>query len=98
MTAASLVRLAGGFKRGAYTQEADLMRYEVEQGTKLVSDHVAVPIANSLAGEPDTDVRLRDGDVLTIRQIGGWNDLGATIKVTGEVVIPALTEFRQVSV
>ena len=88
MTAASLVRLAGGFKRGAYTQEADLTRYEVEQGTKLVSDHVAVPIANALAGEPDTDVRLRDGDVLTIRQIGGWNDLGATIKVTGEVVHP----------
>jgi protein involved in polysaccharide export with SLBB domain len=88
MTAASLIRLAGGFKRGAYTQEADLTRYEVEQGTKLVSDHVAVPIAYALAGEPDTDVRLRYGDVLTIRQIGGWNDLGATIKVTGEVVHP----------
>ncbi len=35
MTAAQLVRLAGGFKRGAYTEQADLTRYEVEQGPKL---------------------------------------------------------------
>jgi protein involved in polysaccharide export with SLBB domain len=88
MTAAELVRLAGGFKRGAYTETADLTRYEVEQGSKVVSDHVGVPIAKAMAGEPDTDVRLRDGDVLTIRQISGWKDLGATIKVGGEVVHP----------
>ncbi len=37
MTAAGLVRLAGGFKRGAYTGEADLTRYEIEQGSKVVS-------------------------------------------------------------
>jgi protein involved in polysaccharide export with SLBB domain len=88
MTAAGLVRLAGGFKRGAYTQEADLTRYEVEQGAKVVTDHVGVPIARAMAGEPDADVRLRDGDVLAIRQITGWKDLGATIKLTGEVVHP----------
>jgi protein involved in polysaccharide export with SLBB domain len=88
LTAASLVRLAGGFKRSAYTQEADLTRYEVAQGTKIVSDHVEVPIAKAMAEEPDADVRLRDGDVLTIRQLTGWNDVGATIKVAGEVVHP----------
>jgi protein involved in polysaccharide export with SLBB domain len=88
MTAADLVRLAGGFKRGAYTQDADLTRYEVEQGSKIASDHMAVPIAAALANEPDTDVRLRDGDVLTIQQLSGWKDVGATISVTGEVVHP----------
>ncbi|HXW90876.1 MAG TPA: SLBB domain-containing protein [Terriglobales bacterium] len=86
MTAASLVRLAGGFKRGAYTAEADLTRYDVEQGSRVVSDHVEVPIAKAMAEEPDADVRLRDGDVLTIRQVSGWQDLGATIEVRGEVV------------
>jgi protein involved in polysaccharide export with SLBB domain len=88
MTAAALVRLAGGFKRGAYTQEADLTRYEVEQGSKVVSDHVAVPIAKAMADEPDADVRLRDGDVLAIKQLTGWKDVGAMITVTGEVVHP----------
>jgi protein involved in polysaccharide export with SLBB domain len=88
MTAAALVRLAGGFKRGAYREEADLTRYEVEQGSKIVSDHVTVPIAKAMADEPDADVRLRDGDVLAIRQLTGWKDVGAMITVTGEVVHP----------
>ena len=88
MTAAGLVRLAGGFKRGAYKDEADLTRYEVEQGSKIVSDHVTVPIAKAMEGEPDADVRLRDGDVLAIKQLTGWKDVGATIAVTGEVVHP----------
>jgi polysaccharide biosynthesis/export protein len=88
LSAAGLVRLAGGLKRGAYTEEADLTRYEVSQGTKIVSDHVEVPIAKALADEPDADVRLRDGDVLTIRQLTGWKDVGTTIQVTGEVMHP----------
>ena len=88
MGAADLVRVAGGLKRGAYTQEADLTRYEVAQGSKIVSDHVNVEIAKALADEPDSDVRLRDGDVLTIRQLTGWKDVSATIKVDGEVVHP----------
>jgi protein involved in polysaccharide export with SLBB domain len=88
MSAADLVRVAGGFKRGAYTDEADLTRYEIQQGTKIVSDHVSVPIAKAMEGAPDADVRLRDGDVLTIRQLTGWKDVGATIEVTGEVVHP----------
>jgi protein involved in polysaccharide export with SLBB domain len=88
MTAAALVRLAGGFKRGAYKQEADLTRYEIAQGSKVVSDHMAVQIARAMEGEPDADVRLRDGDVLAIRQLTGWRDVGAMITVTGEVVHP----------
>lgn len=54
----------------------------------MVSDHVDVPIGAAMEGEPDADVRLRDGDVLAVRQITGWKDLGATIKVSGEVVHP----------
>ena len=95
MTAADLVRLAGGFKRGAYTQQADLTNYMVEQGEKVISDHQTVPIASALAGEPDTDVRLHDGDVLTIRQLSGWNDVGATIAVGGEVVHPGSYGIQQ---
>jgi len=88
MSAADLVRLAGGLKRSAYTQEADLTGYTVEHGEKVIGDHQTVAIAAALAGEPDADVRLRDGDVLSIRQLTGWNDMGATITVKGEVRYP----------
>ncbi|MBZ5682400.1 MAG: SLBB domain-containing protein [Acidobacteriia bacterium] len=88
MTAADLVRFAGGLKRSAYTQEADLTRYTVEHSNRVIGDHETVQIAKALAGEPDTDVRLHDGDVLTVRQLSGWNDMGSTITVKGEVLHP----------
>ena len=88
MTAAELVRLAGGLKRGAYTEEADLTRYEIQHGIQMLSESIPVPIAKAMANEPDADVRLHNGDVLTIRQVAGWNDIGATIAVQGEVIHP----------
>jgi protein involved in polysaccharide export with SLBB domain len=88
MSAAELVRLAGGLKRGAFTEAADLTRFTVENGTQVMGEHVAIPIARVLAGEADTDVRLHDGDVLTIRQLAGWTDMGAVITVKGEVMHP----------
>jgi protein involved in polysaccharide export with SLBB domain len=95
MTAAQLVRLAGGLKRGAFTEAADLTRYTVESGQQVMGEHVAVPIARALAGESDTDVRLHDGDVLTIRQLAGWNDVGAVMAVRGEVMHPGDYGIRE---
>jgi protein involved in polysaccharide export with SLBB domain len=88
MSAAQLVRLAGGLKRGAFTEAADLTRYTVENGAQVMGEHVAVPIARALAGEADSDVRLHDGDVLTIRQLAGWTDVGSLVTVKGEVMHP----------
>jgi protein involved in polysaccharide export with SLBB domain len=88
MTATDLVRVAGGFKRGAYTETADLTHYEMVQGKSVAGETVSVPIARAMAGDPDTDVRLHDGDVLTIKQVAGWNDVGASIVVKGEVIHP----------
>src|SRR5581483_1812565 len=88
MTAADLIRTAGGLRRSAYTVEADLTRSYVEHGSKIAGEHLTVPLAKALAGEPDADVRLHDGDVLTVRQLTGWNDIGATVEVKGEVIHP----------
>jgi protein involved in polysaccharide export with SLBB domain len=88
MSAAQLVRLAGGLKRGAFTEAADLTRYTVENGAQIMGEHVTIPIARALSGEADTDARLHDGDVLTIRQMAGWNDIGSLITVKGEVMHP----------
>jgi protein involved in polysaccharide export with SLBB domain len=95
MNATDLIRLAGGLKRGAYTQSADLTRYLVEDGKKMVGEHMTLPIAAALSGEPDTDVRLRDGDVLTIGELAGWKDVGATITVRGEVLHPGIYGIRE---
>lgn len=88
MTAADLLRNSGGFRRGAYQHAADLTSYTVVDGDHVELEHRDVPIDRALAGEADTDVVLKPGDVLTIRQIGGWNDIGGAISVTGEVAHP----------
>jgi len=88
MTATELVRLAGGVKRSAYLQQAELARYSIEQGQNLEGEHIPFPIGRALGGEADTDMRLRAGDVLTIGQLPGWKDIGATVKVDGEVAHP----------
>lgn len=88
MTATELVRLAGGLKRSAYAQLAELTRYDLEQGGQVESEHIPIKLGEALGGEPDTDMRLHAGDVLTVKEIAGWKDIGATVKVDGEVVHP----------
>jgi protein involved in polysaccharide export with SLBB domain len=88
MSAAQLVRLAGGLTRGAFIEVADLTRYTVESGTQVMGEHLAVPLARAMVGEPDSDVRMHDGDVLTVRQLAGWSDVGSLITVKGEVMHP----------
>src|SRR5579859_3764806 len=88
MTAADLLRIAGGFKRSAYRLTADLTSYSVIDGDHVDLEHREINIDRALAGEADTDVILKPGDVLTIRQIGGWSDIGGAIAVTGEVMHP----------
>lgn len=88
MTAAELLRLAGGFKRSAYAGSADLASYDVVNGERVELEHRKIPIAKALAGESDTDVVLKPGDVLTISQLGGWTDIGGSVTVAGEVLHP----------
>src|SRR5439155_25640236 len=95
MSAADLVRLAGGLKRGAYTELADLSRYQVDNGQQIVGEHATVRIAAALSGEPDTDLRLRDGDVLTIGGLAGGKDVVARITVKGEVAHPGTYGIRE---
>lgn len=88
MTAVDLLRMAGGFKRGAYTKSADLASYSVESGRNVEVEHREVAISDALNGVQDSDVRLKAGDVLTVRQLSGWLDIGAAIRVSGEVGHP----------
>jgi len=85
-----LIRMAGGMKRSAYTDKADLTRFDPHDTQKKLGEHQEIDIAAALAGDPNSDVALRDGDVLTIRQLPGWNDRGASVRVTGEVMHPGV--------
>ena len=82
------MRLAGGFKRSAYIDTADLTRFTPTAGENKLGEHFEVNLAAALANDTEKNVPLRDGDVLTIRQLAGWNDIGASVNLEGEVEHP----------
>lgn len=88
MTASQLVKIAGGFKRDALLQSADLTSYTVQNGESVVSQRTALPIGAAMYGEKAFDQVLKPGDVLTIHQISGWSDIGASVSLLGEVEHP----------
>ncbi len=89
LTAAQLVRMAGGFKRSALLDAADLASYDIKDGRKVVSHRVTLNIGRAVKDkDPSADVVLKAGDVLTIHQISGWNDIGASILIKGEISYP----------
>ena len=85
MTVAALVRMTGGFKRSAFREEADLTSYTVENGQKVLLNHSVVAVQKALDGDKSADVPLKPGDVVSIRQLTGWKDIGASVTITGEV-------------
>jgi polysaccharide biosynthesis/export protein len=83
-----LIHVAGGFKRSAYTETADLTRFDPKAGENKLGEHIEVSIPAALSSDVSKDPTLRDGDVLTIRQLSGWNDIGASVSLQGEVEHP----------
>jgi len=94
MTIADLIRVGGGLKPSANTQTADLTHYEWTNPEKLSGGHQTIPISAALAGDSSANLPLSNGDVLTIRQLPGWNDLGASISLKGEVRNPGTYGIR----
>ncbi len=95
MTAAQLVRMAGGFKRDALLEKADLTSYDVTNGNRIVESVAMVPIGEAVAGrDPNADLLLKPGDILTIHQITGWNDIGESITIDGQVKFPGNYGFH----
>jgi polysaccharide biosynthesis/export protein len=97
MKVADLIRVGGGLKESADRQTADLTHYTWSSqaaGNRLVGQHETIVIAAALEGDPNSNLALHNGDVLTIRQLTGWNDLGASITVRGEVRNPGTYGIR----
>jgi protein involved in polysaccharide export with SLBB domain len=95
MTAAQLVRMAGGFKRDALTESADLTSYDVKNGNGIVENLATVQIGAAVTGaDPQADVLLKPGDILAVHQITNWADIGESVTINGQVRYPGNYGFR----
>jgi polysaccharide export outer membrane protein len=94
MTVADLIRTGGGLRPSADSQTADLTHYAWADKGELTGTHQSITISEALAGEANANIPLNNGDVLTIRQLPNWTDLGASINVKGEVRNPGAYGIR----
>ncbi|MGD0894192.1 MAG: SLBB domain-containing protein [Terracidiphilus sp.] len=95
MTAAQLVRMAGGFKRDALTESADLTSYDVKNGNGIVENLATVRIGAAVTeADPHADVPLKPGDILAVHQITNWADIGESVTINGQVRYPGNYGFR----
>jgi polysaccharide biosynthesis/export protein len=85
MTVGDLIRAGGGLKPSADTQTGDVTHYDWVNQNKLNGKSERIEVAAALSGDAAANIPLHNGDVLTIGQLPGWNDLGASILVKGEV-------------
>ncbi len=95
MTAAQLVRMAGGFKRDALVETADLTSYQVSSGKQVAESLATVRIGAAVDGtDSSADVVLKPGDILAIHQITNWSEIGESVTIEGEVRFPGSYGFH----
>src|ERR1700723_2471972 len=94
MTLGDLIQVGGGLKPSADTNTADLMRLRYNEDKLLTGQHESISIAAVLRKSSEAATAVPNGDVLTIRELPGWNDLGASIRVQGEVKNPGTYGIR----
>src|SRR5208282_617286 len=94
MRISDLIRAAGGLKQSADLQSADLMHYVWKDEKQVTGEQERIVLAGVLSGDSADNRALNNGDVLSIRQVPGWEDLGASITIRGEVLHPGSYGLR----
>ena len=88
MRISDLIRAAGGLKQSADPKAANLTHYYWNDDKQITGKQEKIALADALSSNPDSDLTLNNGDVLTVPQVPGLNDLGASISLRGEVMHP----------
>ena len=93
MRVADLLHAAGGPKRSADLTNGDLTRYYPVTGAPPGGEHQSVDLT-AVFHDTSLNFPLRDGDVLSVPELPGWKDLGASITVKGEIKNPGVYGIR----
>ena len=94
MRISDLIRAAGGLKQSADTTTADITHYVWHDDKQVTGQQKQIVLADALTGNFDRNELLNNGDVLSIRQRPGWQDLGASMTLRGEIVHPGSYGIR----
>ena len=86
MKLSDLLKLAGGFRKFAYTSKAELTRV-TPMPTGPMTQQLAVNPEEALAGDSEADITLQEDDYLFVRAVPDWQ-LYRKVSINGEVKFP----------
>jgi len=90
MRLSDLLFKAGGFKESAYAKEGELIRRELTpQGDLVKTQTLAVYPEKALAGDPASNLALKEYDLLVVRTIPEWSEK-IQVTLSGEVQFPGV--------
>ena len=93
MTVKDLINLSGGAKYYAYLKEAELARlYLSENGPRV--EKVNIDLEKAIAGEPQSNLPLRENDQIFVRTIPEWGTY-TQVSIVGEVRFPGIYTARK---
>ena len=82
-----LLRAAGGLTESAYTLEAELSRYSIDEKDGRLTQHIPIHLSALMAGEATSNIRLQSYDSLHIKRLPNWTEQ-RVVEVKGEVRFP----------
>jgi protein involved in polysaccharide export with SLBB domain len=95
MTVKDLIEVAGSIKDDAFSDEAELVRYDIIDGKTVETTILKFNVNKAIAGDPEHNLKLSPLDVITVKQVPEWNDKKKTITLTGEIVFPGTYQIRK---
>ncbi len=87
MRITDLIRAGGGLSEAAFTGEAELTRYAIDNGAERNATLTQVDLQRALAGDPAANLPLRAHDVLVIKEVPLWESQ-EEVDLKGEVRFP----------
>ncbi len=93
MRVADLVDRAGGVRKNAYLQTAEITRRHISQ-EGMTTEKIEVNLARALDGDPQENILLHDYDYLVVRPIPEL-EFDRTAEVAGQVRFPGVYPVRQ---
>lgn len=89
-----LVNIAGGLKQSADPQNAVLVHQSLPSENGIAPEGESLDLTAAISGDSTANRPLSNGDVLTIRRVTGWDNLGTSVTIRGEVLHPGTYGIR----
>jgi len=87
MRLSDLIDASGALQESAYTLQAELTRYQLNDRHEREVNHLRIDLAGALGGNPEQNLLLKPDDHLVIKQIPAWDSVQLT-EIRGEVRFP----------